>query len=115
MPAPLNDQAARKIFYIMNNVQFNINEKGHGHFLIPEGEEQIAEMEIRISENNLTVHHTSVLPKAEGKGYAKKLLSAMVDHARKHHLKVTPLCPFVHAQFKRHPGEFADIWNRREH
>ena len=38
----------------------------------------------------------------------------MVDYARKHDLKVIPLCPYVHAQFKRHPDEYADVWNKQE-
>ncbi len=76
--------------------------------------EQVGEMVIRINGNNLTVYHTEVAPKAEGKGYAKKLLQAMVDHARTHHLKVIPLCPYVHAQFKRHPEEYADVWNNAQ-
>jgi predicted GNAT family acetyltransferase len=36
----------------------------------------------------------------------------MVDHARKNGLKVIALCPFVHAQFKRHPEQYEDIWNK---
>jgi uncharacterized protein len=43
---------------------------------------------------------------------AKKLLSAMVDYARKNQLKVLPLCPYVLAQFKRHREEYADVWEK---
>ena len=70
-------------------------------------------MKIGISGNDLTVYHTEVLPKAEGRGLAKKLLSAMVDYARKNNLKVIALCPYVFAQFKRHPEEFANIWKNK--
>jgi hypothetical protein len=38
----------------------------------------------------------------------------MVDYARKNKLKVIPLCPYVHAQFKRHPKEYADVWNNEQ-
>jgi hypothetical protein len=69
-------------------------------------------MVVSISGKNLTVYHTEVSAKAEGKGFAKKMLNAMVEHARKNSLKVIPLCPYVHAQFKRHPDEYADIWNQ---
>jgi predicted GNAT family acetyltransferase len=96
----------------MENVKLELDENGRGHFYMLDGEEQIGEMEVSISGNNLTAYHTEVLPKAEGKGLAKKLLTTMVDHARKNALKVIPLCPYVHAQFKRHPEEYADVWTK---
>lgn len=96
----------------MNEAILKLNEKGHGGFYIMDGEEQLGEMAIAISKADITVYHTEMQPKAEGKGLAKLMLQAMVDHARKNKLKVIPLCPYVHAQFKRHPQEYADIWNR---
>lgn len=94
----------------MEKVQLNLNANGHGHFYINENNVQIAEMIIGISGNVLTVYHTEVLPKAEGKGLAKELLNAMVSHARENNLQVIALCPYVFAQFKRHPDEYKDIW-----
>ena len=96
----------------MQEVKLSLNEKKHGAFYIMEGEEQIGEMVVSVSGSNLTVYHTEVSPEAEGKGYAKKLLDEMVAYARKNNLKVIPLCPYVHAQFKRHPQEYADVWNK---
>lgn len=93
----------------MDEVKLSLDKKGHGHFYIPDGEERMAEMEISVSGNDLTVYHTEVLPKGEGKGLGKKLLDAMVDYARRNGLKVVALCPFVHAQFKRHTEEYQDI------
>lgn len=95
----------------MADVQLQSDEKGFGHFYVTEGGDQLGEMEVSISRSNLTVYHTEVSEKAEGKGYAKMLLKEMVAYARKNGLKVIPLCPFVHAQFKRHPEEYADVWN----
>ena len=97
----------------MEEVKLNLDEKNHGHFFIIENDEQIAEMQIGILGSDLTVYHTEVLPKAEGKGLAKKLLLAMVDYARKNNLKVIALCPYVFAQFKRHPQEYEDIWKNK--
>jgi hypothetical protein len=94
----------------MEEVKLNLNEKGHGAFSIMEGAEQLGEMVVSVSDKNLTVYHTEVSAQAEGKGLAKKMLNAMVVYARNHGLKVIPLCPYVHAQFKRHPEEFADVW-----
>ena len=98
----------------MGDVKLILNDKGHGGFYISDGSEQLGEMEISIVGNRLTAFHTEVSPKAEGKGFAKMLLNAMVDHARKNDLKVIPLCPYVHLQFKRHPEEFADVWFKEE-
>jgi hypothetical protein len=98
----------------MDDVTMNVNQNGDGGFYIMEGEEQVGEMVINISGDRLTVFHTEVSPKAEGRGLAKKMLSAMVDHARTNHLKVVPLCPYVHAQFKRHPEEYADLWKKEQ-
>lgn len=98
----------------MDGIILKLDEKGHGAFHIVDGDEQIGEMVVGISPENLTVYHTEVSPKAEGKGYAKKMLTAMVDHARANGLKVIPLCPYVYAQFKRHPQEYGDIWKKED-
>ena len=97
----------------MENVQLKLDEKGFGHFYIVEDNEQIGEMEVSISGSTLTVYHTEVAEKAEGKGYAKALLQEMVGFARSNNLKVIPLCPYVHAQFRRRPEEYADIWQKQ--
>lgn len=96
----------------MEAVQLKLDVNGFGHFYVIEGNERLGEMEVSISGSDLTVYHTEVSEKAEGKGYAKLLLKEMVGYARKNSLKVIPLCPFVHAQFKRHPEEYADIWKK---
>ncbi|MDB5248446.1 MAG: Acetyltransferase family protein [Segetibacter sp.] len=96
----------------MDPVKLNLGEKGEGAFVIMEGDEQLGEMVIAIRKDLLTVYHTGVLPKAEGKGLAKKLLLAMTDYARNNHLKVSPLCPYVHLQFTHHPEVYKDIWKR---
>ena len=98
----------------MDAVKLDLNEKGHGGFYIMEETEQMGEMTVSISGNNLTVYHTEVSAKAEGKGFARKLLIAMVEYARGKGLKVIPLCPYVHAQFKRHPKDYIDIWNKEQ-
>ena len=98
----------------MDAVQLQLDEKKHGHFYITQNDEQIAEMQIGISGNGLTVYHTEVSPDHEGQGLAKKLLVSMVDYARKNHLKVTALCTYALAQLKRHPEEYADIWKNKE-
>jgi predicted GNAT family acetyltransferase len=39
----------------------------------------------------------------------------MVGYARERKLKIIPLCPYVQAQFKRHPDTYADVWNQHWH
>lgn len=72
---------------------------------------KIGEMIVEIADGNITVYHTEVDIEQENKGYAGQLLSAMVDYAKAHQLKVIPLCPYVHTQFIRHPEQYASIWN----
>ena len=96
----------------MENIRLILDEKGHGGLFYMEKEETLGEMELEISRQLLTVFHTEVKPQAEGRGIAKKLLAALVDHARKNGLSIVPLCPFVHAQFKRHPEEYGDVWKK---
>lgn len=96
----------------MENIKLELNEKNHGAFRLMVEEKEIGEMVISIKDSELTVYHTEVKPEGEGKGYAKKLLDAMVAYARENNLKVIPLCPYVLAQFKRHTDQYADIWKR---
>lgn len=95
----------------MDKPKLVLDKDGQGAFVIMDGEEQVAEMVLKVDEQQLIVYHTEVLPQAEGKGLAKEMLNAMVTYARENKLKVVPLCPYVHAQFKRHPTDFADLWS----
>ena len=98
----------------MNEPELVLNDLGRGAFLLKENGEKLAEMVVAIDEENLFVYHTEVDPKAEGKGLAKILLNTMVEHVRAKKIKVIPLCPYVHAQFRRHPKEFEDVWDGDE-
>jgi uncharacterized protein len=99
----------------MNKIQLSLNDNGRGAFFIEVDDQRKAEMEIGISGSNLTVYHTEVADELKGQGIAAKLLTTMVEYAREHELKVIPLCPYVHAQFKRHPDTYADVWNQHWH
>jgi uncharacterized protein len=99
----------------MNDIELKLKDNGQGVFVIEEGDARLAEMEIAVSNGNLTVYHTEVAEQLKGKGVAAKLLSSMATYARENKLKVVPLCPYVLAQFKRHPDQYADIWNKNWH
>lgn len=90
-------------------VKLNLNDDGKGKFVVIDNNEQLGEMVIKVSDQDLTVYHTEVEPKAEGKGLAKKMLTEMVSYARENSLKVIPVCEYVKAQFNRHPEEYADV------
>jgi hypothetical protein len=94
----------------MEAIKLVLNDKGHGSFQVIEAEEQLGEMAVSVTGEILTVYHTEVSPKGEGRGLAKAMLNEMVGYARTNGLKVKPLCPYVHAQFKRRPADYADVW-----
>ena len=96
----------------MDEVILKLNQKNHGAFYLMQNGEQIGEMVIGVFDKTLTVFHTEISEKVEGKGLAMKLLDAMVAYAREHHLMVIPRCAYVHAQFKKHPETYADIWQK---
>lgn len=95
----------------MEKVSLRLGEDNKGEFYIAKGEKELGEMTIGIKGSTMTVYHTGVVPEAEGQGLAKMMLEAMVAYARENSLKVVPLCSYVHAQFKRNPDMYADIWN----
>src|SRR5690606_17213589 len=91
-------------------VNFSKKENGIGKFFIREDEQEVDRIEVRLSDDLITVLHTEVDAVAEGKGYAKIMLTSLTDYARNKNLKVKPLCPFVYGQFKKHPELYGDIW-----
>ncbi len=96
----------------MQQVELKLDDNDRGTFYISDGNENVAAMEISVSGKTLTVYHTEVAPEAEGQGLARMLLEAMVEHARLNQLQVNPLCSYVQVQFRRHPGDYADVWKQ---
>jgi predicted GNAT family acetyltransferase len=94
----------------MTDIKLELDERNHGALNLYDSDAKIGEMVIGISNNILTVYHTEVAPEVSGKGYAKLLLDAITAYARENTFKVRPLCAYVHAQFKKHTNEYADIW-----
>ncbi|MFK4812492.1 GNAT family N-acetyltransferase [Devosia sp. ZW T5_3] len=68
-----------------------------------------AEMTFRKEANGtIIIDHTGVPPEYEGRGIAAKLVNRAIADAREQGFKITPLCSYVVAQFRRHP-EWADL------
>ena len=53
--------------------------------------------------------HTEVPVGLEGKGMGSAIVSKALDYIRQQGLKMAPLCPFVAAYLKEHPGKADDI------
>lgn len=96
----------------MAEVKFQNDGAAPAAFNLFDQDQKIGEMIVEVMDGNMKVYHTEVDEDQKGKGYAKMLLEAITDYARSNQLKVIPLCTYVAAQFKRHPDEYADIWNK---
>lgn len=90
-----------------------LNDKNRGEIQLFSDENKAGKMDISVSGNLLTVYHTEVDEIYNGRGFAKVLLDKLVSYAKEKNMKIVPLCPYVHAQFKRHPEEFEEIWYKR--
>ena len=97
----------------MSEVQLQLNKRNQGAFIVQGEPEQSGEMYVGVDSKYLIVYHTEVSKAAEGKGFAKQLLNAMVAHARQHKLKVIALCPYTLGQFQRHPELYEDVWQKK--
>ena len=93
----------------MEDITVEMQSNNTGFISLMVDKAKMGYMEIVVAGEILTVSHTEVLPEGQGKGYAGKLLTALVEYARKKHYKINAACSYVESQFKRHPEEYADI------
>ena len=56
----------------------------------------------------IVADHTGVPEAIGGRGVGTALVLRMVEDAKRDGCKITPLCPFVNAQYARHP-EWSDV------
>lgn len=94
----------------MEKMQVTINDQGTGEIELYSEDIKAGKVEISVKENLLTVYHTEVEEAYGGKGFAKLLLNELVSYASANGLQILPLCPYVYAQFKRHPVDYQGIW-----
>lgn len=57
----------------------------------------------RITGDRIRLIHTEVPRAQRGRGYADMLAHAALERAKREHLRVVPLCPFVKGYLDRHP------------
>lgn len=82
---------------------------GGGRYFIELVGGAVAEMEYRRgADGRMIITHTGVPPAFEGQGIAAHLVDAAVAAARAESWKITPLCSYVAARFRRHP-EWHDL------
>ncbi len=62
----------------------------------------------RMSEDKIIADHTGVDDSLRGTGVGKALVERLIADARSDGFTIVPLCPFVAAQFRKHP-EWADV------
>ncbi|MFZ1313861.1 MAG: GNAT family N-acetyltransferase [Chitinophagaceae bacterium] len=60
------------------------------------------------SADKMIIEHTEVSDELRGQNIGFQLVNTAVEYARKHHIKIIPLCPFANSVFKKKP-EFADV------
>ena len=72
--------------------------------------EQFAFIDYILNKNGVIfLTHTEVPVGMEGKGVGSAIVSKALDYVRKENLKMAPLCPFVAAYLKDHPGIADDL------
>lgn len=57
---------------------------------------------------NVIADHTGVPEELGGRGVGSALVRYLVEDARSGGFKIMPLCPFVNAQYQKHP-EWSDV------
>jgi predicted GNAT family acetyltransferase len=62
-----------------------------------------AELTYRTDADRLVLVHTEVPDALEGRGIGGDLVTAAVDHAARHGLRLVPHCPFARGWLERHP------------
>lgn len=85
------------------------DETTHGAYRVDvDGSDRPAELTWKARGEARIVDHTFTPPAARGKGIAFKLVEAVVADARENGFTIVPQCPYVAAQFRKHP-EWADV------
>jgi len=75
-----------------------------------EGIDEPAELTFSIVNDHLIIaDHTGVPDPMRGLGVGKALVERLVADARKKQVRIIPLCPYVKAQYQKHP-EWADVF-----
>jgi predicted GNAT family acetyltransferase len=61
-------------------------------------------------DKNFVATETQVDSNYGGKGYARNLVDALVNHARENKVRVVPICPYVIHLFQKYPTIYKDVF-----
>ena len=83
-----------------------------GVFFVP-GEEDdqayLAELiYMKTADGNIIVEHTEVADELQGQNVGYQLVNSVVEYARTHGIKITPMCSFTKSVIDKKP-EFRDV------
>jgi uncharacterized protein len=75
---------------------------GKGLFFVEADGNILAEMTYTMpAENKMIIDHTEVSDELRGKNVGYQLVHTAVEYARKHAIKIIPLCPFAKSVFDK--------------
>ena len=97
-----------------NTIELKIDDNNRGSFFIMKDGKQIAELDFEVKDNVVNAYHTGVRKELEGQGIAAKLFDKLVAYAREKNYKIIPSCSYISVKFRRHPNEFANVWQRMD-
>ena len=90
-----------------SGIRHDAGERG-GLFYVERDGRHIAELTYRMAGADAMIDHTWVDPALRGQGDARRLVEAIVEWARREHVKLVPACSYVRAVFAQTP-EYADV------
>jgi uncharacterized protein len=82
-----------------------------GVFYIGEKAKPLGQMTYsKAGSDTIIIDHTEVTDALKGKGAGRQLVAAGVDYARKHNIKIIPLCTFAKSVFDK-VEDYKDVLN----
>ena len=78
-------------------------------FEVFEGDELAGFSEYKRSDGSISLRHTEVDDRFEGRGLGSALARGVLDAARDDGLGVLPHCPFMAAYIREHPDEYLEL------
>jgi uncharacterized protein len=77
-------------------------------------DEPSAFLQYALTDHLIRLIHTEVPSAVRGHGCASELARAALEYARRTHLQVEPICPFVCSYLARHPEYDSLVENKQE-